>query len=479
VRRQALASGGALHLRDARFLGKQGCNEGLNRMRSGFTMLLLLLALAAAGAGLAEKMALFSARIPPQGFFVAAGVLLLLVAVRVLPLAIRRPVVFLLTTVVMVGLAGGLYYMQFVFKPQFLKGVLAQAFAPKPTGVAAEAVRREEWPPQLQAIGTVRAFQGITISPQVAGVVKGIHFESGEAVKEGALLVSIDDSVEQADLANGLAQLKNADLTLARQKTLVAGNNTPQSSVDSAIAARDSAQATVSRTRAVIAQKALKAPFSGRLGLRSVDLGQFVPVGQSLTTLQQIDPIYVDFPLPEEALATLGVGQPVSVIADAYPQRRFEGKITAVDARVSADSRNVMVRAQFENAENALLPGMFANVVVTTGKPQSELTLPRTAIVYSLYGDNVFVVKPAAAPAAPGSANAAPASPPADVKPALAVERRFVKLGPTRGERVAILSGLAEGDIVVTAGQVKLQQGSPVYIEEGAALPPPAETKKP
>ena len=434
-------------------------------MRKVVSGLLLVIAAAAALAGYGEQIGRFASKVPPQGFYIAAGVCALLFVVRLLPLWIRRPVVFLLTLVVLAGLIGGVYYAQFVFKPQFMKGILAQAFAPKPTAVSAEAARMETWAAQLQAIGTVRAYQGIVVAPQVAGVVSAVHFESGQTVKEGALLVSIDDSVEQADLANGLAQLKNADLTLQRQSKLMTGGNTPQSTVDSAIAARDSAQAAVNRTKAIIAQKALKAPFSGRLGLRNVDLGQFVPVGQSLTTLQRLDPIYVDFPAPEEALASLAVGQAVSVRVDAFPGREFTGKITAVDARVSAESRNVTTRAEFANPDSSLLPGMFANVVVSIGEPKAELTLPRTAIVYSLYGDNVFVTKPTA----PG----------ADGKPGMTVERRFVKLGATRGERVAIANGVGEGEVVVTAGQVKLQQNSPVYIQGSDALPPPAVTPKP
>ena len=277
---------------------------------------------------------------------------------------------------------------------------MAAAFAPKPTAVSVEAARIEQWPPQLTAIGTLRAYQGISIAPQAAGVITAIHFESGGDVQAGDLLINIDDSVEQADLANGLAQLKNADATLARQKMLVAGGNTPQSTVDSALAARDSAAATVERTRAVIAQKAIRAPFSGRLGLRNADLGQYASVGMALATLQQLDPIYADFPVPEEALATLAVGQDVSMTVDAIPGRTFEGKIKAIDARVSAESRNVTARAEFANADRKLLPGMFANLTVTTGASADVLTLPRTAIVYSLYGDNVFVVKPAPATAA-------------------------------------------------------------------------------
>ena len=203
--------------------------------------------------------------------------------------------------------------------------------------------------------------------------------------------------VEQADLANGLAQLKNAEATLARQKTLVVQGNTPQSTVDTALATRDSAAATVERTRAIIAQKAIKAPFAGRLGLRNVDLGQYVAVGTSLVTLQQLDPIYADFPVPEEALSTLAAGQAVRMTVDAIPGRSFEGKIEAIDARVSAELRNVTARAAFANPDRKLLPGMFANLTVTTGEPAAVLTLPRTAIVYSLYGDNVFVVARGAA----------------------------------------------------------------------------------
>jgi RND family efflux transporter MFP subunit len=385
-----------------------------------------------------------------------------------LPLRARRPIVFVLVLVIFAALIGGLSYFQYVAKPVMLKTILAKVFAPKPTSVSVEAARVESWPPVLTEIGTLRAFQGVTVAPQVAGVVTGIHFDSGDDVEEGALLVSIDDSVEQADLSNNAAQLKNANLAFDRQKSLVAGGNTPQSSVDSAIAARDSAAAAVERTRAIIAQKAIRAPFAGRLGLRTVDIGQFVAVGAALTTLQRLDPIFADFTAPEGDLARLAVGQPVSIAVDAYPGRTFEGKITAVDARVSAESRNVTVRAQFENPDAKLLPGMFANVAVTTGEPVKVLTLPRTAAIYSLYGDNVFVVK----------AGAPSADAPSD-KPGLVVERRFVKFGSTRGERIAVVTGLSEGDQVVTAGQVKLQNNSPVVIDESGALPPPAVTPKP
>jgi membrane fusion protein, multidrug efflux system len=442
-------------------------------MRRPTNRLLALLVLALLALGAAAQLGLIHAPFPPLVLIAVAAILALFLVLRNLPLGARRPVVFVVTLALLAAVTGGLAYFQFAIKPVIVKTYMAAAFAPRPTAVTAEAVKVEKWPPELTAIGTLRAYQGVIIAPQAAGVVTSKHFESGDDVEVGAPLINIDDSVEEADLANGLAQLKNAEATLARQKTLVVQGNTPQSSVDAAIAARDSAAATVERTRAVIAQKAIKAPFAGRLGLRNVDIGQYVAVGTSLVTLQQLDPIYADFPAPEEALRSLAVGQAVSMTVDAIPGRTFEGKIEAIDARVSADSRNVMARAVFANPDRKLLPGMFANLTVTTGEPASVLTVPRTAIVYSLYGDNVFVVK--AAPHAREQGGVSDSNGPSG----LIVERRFVRVGPAQGERIAIGDGLRAGERVVTAGQIKLQAYMPVTLDETAALPTPAETARP
>jgi membrane fusion protein, multidrug efflux system len=445
----------------------------IGAMRRPTNRLLVLLALALLALAAGVQFALMHAPVPPLVFGAAAAIVALVLVLRNLPLGARRPVVFLVALALLAALTGGLAYFQFVIKPNLVRGFITAAFAPKPTAVTAEAARVEKWPPELMAIGTLRAYQGVIIAPQAAGVVTAKHFESGDDVEVGAPLINIDDSVEQADLANGLAQLKNAEATLVRQKTLVVQGNTPQSTVDAAIATRDSAAATVERTRAVIAQKAIKAPFAGRLGLRNVDIGQYVAVGTSLVTLQQLDPIYADFPVPEEALRSLAAGQSVSMTVDAIPGRSFEGKIEAIDARVSAESRNVTARAVFANPDRKLLPGMFANLTVTTGQPASVLTIPRTAIVYSLYGDNVFVV--AAAPHAReqgGVSDKGGAS-------GLIVERRFVRVGAARGERIAIKDGLRPGERVVTAGQIKLQAYMPVTLDETAALPTPAETSRP
>jgi membrane fusion protein, multidrug efflux system len=436
-------------------------------------LILSALALLAAAAGALAVLAILPPAVPAAACFGVAGICALLLILRLLPLPIRRASVFVLVFAFLVSLGGGLYYFQFVIKPTMVKGFIAAAFAPKPSAVSAEPAIMEKWTSRMPAIGTLRAFQGIDIAPQVAGVISAIHFKSSDDVAAGAPLLQIDDSVEQADLKNGMAQLKNTDVALDRQQTLVAGGNTAKAQVDTAVAARDSAAATVERTRAVIAQKAIAAPFAGRLGISKVDVGQFLAVGTSVVTLQQLDPIYVDFQSPEQSLRTLEVGQQATMTLDAFPGQTFTGKIAAIDARVSQDTRNLLVRAQFPNADHKLLPGMFANIEVTTGAPVDVLTLPRTAIIYSLYGDNVFVAAPA--PPKPGEAQAATK----DGKPDLIAERRFVRVGQTRGERVAIEEGVKAGELVITSGQIKLQPNGPVVIDSAGGLPTPAVTPKP
>jgi membrane fusion protein (multidrug efflux system) len=434
--------------------------------------ILFVLAVAAAAIGAASTLGSIHLPVPAPAAFAVAGLCALVLVLRLLPLMIRRPAIFLLTLLALVGLAGGLSYFQFVIKPNMVKGFLAAAFAPKPTAVSVETAGIEKWPPHMSAIGSVRAFQGIDVAPQVAGNIRAIHFKSGDDVAAGAALIEIDDSVEQADLKNGMAQLRNAELSLERQQALAAGGNTAKAQVDSALATRDSSSATVEHARAIIAQKAITAPFAGRLGIAKADIGQFVAVGTSLVTLQQLDPIYVDFQMPEAALNRVAIGQEATMTVDAFPDRTFAGKVTAIDARVNPDTRNVLVRAQFPNADRKLLPGMFANIEITTGAPADVLTLARTAIVYSLYGDNIFVVKPA--PPKAGEAQAATAEPAQN----LVVERRFVRLGDARGDRVAVLEGVAAGERVVTAGQIKLQNNSPVVIDAAGALPLPAQPPK-
>ncbi len=373
----------------------------------------------------------------------------------------RRFLIFSLVFVLLAGFAGGLGYFQFIVKPEIIKGFISKA--PPPVAVVAVTeAKAEEWIERIPAVGTFRAVQGIELAPQVGGIIRAFHFDSGQEVAKGALLVELEDSVEQADLKSNLATLKNTDMALDRQRQLITGGSTSRSTLDSAEAARDQASAAVERSRALIAQKALSAPFAGRIGLRRADIGQYVSPGTGIASLQQLDPIFVDFPVPEQAVTELATGQTVEVTVDAWPDEMFQGKVVSLDARVSAETRNLVVRAEVKNASKRLRPGMFANVAVLAGKAQSLVTLPRTAIAYSLYGDGVYVVKPA--PAQPGAAQAADDH-------QMIVERRVVKVGAARGARVSILSGVEPGESVVSEGQLKLMAGARVKVDNTLALP--------
>ena len=382
----------------------------------------------------------------------------------------KRAIILVLALVILLGAAGGLGYFQMVVKPAMIKGFIQKAGQPT-NSVAATQAKTETWTPTLTAIGSLRATQGVEIAPQVGGVVRAIKFESSQDIQKGALLVEIDDSTEQADLKANQAALRNAQATLDRQSKLVSGGNTTQASLDQATATRDQAAAAVERTKAIIAQKRIVAPFDGRLGIRRIDIGQYVSPGTPLVTLQKLDPIYVDFQAPEQYFARLAVGQTITLTVDAFGGKTFNGKVKFLDARISTDTRNFLVRGEIQNDEKKLLPGMFANVSVMAGDPRSVVTLPRTAVVYSLYGDSVYVLKTPAPK--PGEAQAA--QPQAGVKPSDAlyeVERRFVRVGETHGDRVEIADGVKAGETVVSEGQVKLFPGMRVRIDPKAGLPP-------
>ena len=382
----------------------------------------------------------------------------------------KRSIVFLAVLIFLIAIGGGLGYFQFIIKPIMIKQFMAP---PPPATVAVTTAATETWATRLPAIGTFRAFQEINIAPQIGGVIVAVHAESGQDVTKGALLFEIDNSVEQADLKNNLAVLKNAQLALERQRQLIQRGNTAEAKVDSAEAERDSAVAAVERVRAIITQKMLTAPFAGRLGIRKLDLGQYVSPGTSLITLQQLDPIFVDFPIPEKSLDLLKPGQTIEVEVDAYPGQIFHGEVKTIDARVANDSRNVWVRGQFDNKKRQLWPGMFANVNVIAGRDQKTVTLPRTAVTYSLYGESVFVVTPESPD--PIAAQAAPGS----LDRVMKVERRPVRTGATNEDRVAIVEGIEPGAIVVSEGQLKLQSGAHVRIDSSARLEaPPVRPKE-
>ena len=383
----------------------------------------------------------------------------------------KRAIAFIVVFLLLGGLAGGLGYFQFIVKPEMIKGFISKA-PPPVTTVAVTVATTEKWTPKIRALGTFRAFQGIDIAPQVGGVIRRLEIESGQDVEKGTLLAQIDDSVEQADLQANLATLKNAELSLERQKQLATGGSTTKASLDAAQAQRDATAAAVERTKALIAQKSLIAQFSGRLGLRKVDQGQYISPGVSIVTLQQLDPIYVDFPIPEQNLDELKVGQEMEISVDAFAGKMFKGMVRSIDARVSADTRNVLVRGEIQNKDKQLLPGMFANVAVLAGEVKEYVTLPRTAVTFSLYGNAVFAVVPAAPPA--GAAQAAPAQ----SDQIFQSDRRFVRTGEVREDRIAILDGVKAGDRVISEGQIKLTPNALVRVDPQAGLKPSATLPK-
>lgn len=394
---------------------------------------------------------------------------------------------FIIVATVIAVLLGGLAYFQLVFKPQMIAGFMAK-MSPPPAVVAAEPARTERWIDRLPSIGTLTASQGVEVTTQVAGVVSDFMFDTGREVAQGTPLVQLDVSVESADLASAKATLQEAQLAFQRQSELIGKAVTSQANLDAARAKRDTAAAAVSRIEALIAQKTIKAPFAGRLGIRRVEKGQYVSPGVVLTTLQALDPIRVDFPMPEQNVAKLKIGQTIEVTADVFPGRVFRGEIQSLDARVATETRTLLVRGYLSNPTRELLPGMFANVAVLAGEPREFVTVPRTAVAYSLYGDSIYVVRPAqaqaqepgkAAESNPGTAHAAPAqSDPKGEEQKLVAERRFVKTGPVQDSRVAILEGVASGEQVVTTGQLKLTPGAPVKIDNSQPLVSPAERPK-
>jgi membrane fusion protein, multidrug efflux system len=394
---------------------------------------------------------------------------------------------FLIAAIVVGLFLGGVGYFNLVFKPKMIGEFMAK-MVPPPATVTAEPAKTETWIDRVRAIGTLVAIEGVDVAPQVGGSVTDYFFDSGHDVEKGAKLVKLDTSVEEADLADNKATLQQTNLDLERHSKLVKTSAVSQAVFDATIAKRDSAAAAVQKTEALIAQKNITAPFAGRLGLRRVEKGQYVSPGQALVWLQALDPIWVDFPVPEASVGKFAIGSQVELAADAFPGEMFKGEIEAFDAKLGADTRTLMVRARLPNPDRKLLPGMFANVAVLAGGAKQLVTVPRTAVTYGLYGDSVWAVKesapePAAAPPATASAEpvasaiASDATPTASIpaEKTLTAERRFVRVGPTQGDRIAILEGIKPGEQVITSGQLKLQPDATIKVDNSGALKAPAE----
>lgn len=355
----------------------------------------------------------------------------------------------MLIMLTLVGLLfGGIFGFQ-VFKGRMIKKFLASRGTPVQT-VSTTKAGYQTWQPKFEAVGTLRAVRGVDIAPEVSGIVSHIHFHSGDDVKKGALLVDLNADAERAKLKSLEASAELAAITYRRDKEQIKAQAVAQATIDADAANLKSARAQVAEQQALIAKKSIRAPFSGRLGLRLVDPGEYLNAGTKIVTLQALDPIYVDFYVPQRTLGEVSLGEKVTAKADALPGKTFSGEVSAFDAKVEASTRNVQVRATLHNPNHKLLPGMFVTVDVATGKPQRHITLPQTAISYNPYGNTVFLVQHKAE----GTGG----------KTKLIAEQKFVTTGATRGDQIAVLSGIKEGAVVVTAGQMKLRNGTPVAI---------------
>ena len=320
-----------------------------------------------------------------------------------------------------------------------------------PATVSTVVITSSEWQPKLTSVGNVRAFRGVELSTEIGGLVQTVPIKSGQDVKEGELLIKLNDASDVAQLNSLKAMADLAKVINERDRQQLAIQAISKNVFDTSAADAKSKQAQVEQQIALVAKKNLKAPFSGRVGIVSINPGQFVNPGDKLLTLQTLDPIFVDFNLPQNNAEQVQVGQEVIVTTDAFKDASFTGKITAVSPKVDTNTRNIQVEARLANPDKKILPGMFANVNINLGEQVKYLTLPQTAVTYNPYGSTVFIAKPTGKKDKQGN-------------PALEAQQVFVTTGLTRGDQVAILKGVEEGATVVTSGQLKLKNGTPLII---------------
>jgi len=375
----------------------------------------------------------------------------------------------LLLIIVIAGIKGlGIYRMVSGMKP------------PPPSTVSTTKVAYAEWQPALTAVGSLRAARGADLALDIAGLVTKVNVQSGDEVKEGQVLLQLRDSEDIAQLHQLEAAAALAEVTFGRAKQQLAVKAISQADFDAASADLKAKQAAVQQQQVNVSKKTLRAPFAGRAGIVTLNPGTFLDSGKAIVTLQQLDPVFVDFHLPQKNLGELHVGQKVTLTLDAFADKSFEGVLSAISPKVDSDTRNVQVEAKVPNPDRVLTPGMFANASIEVGSQQRNLTLPQTAVVYNPYGETVFIVKKKSEfdkTQATAAKDAGQNAQPAGAKDAgkdkskelppdtLVVQQAFVTTGATRGDQVAIVKGLEEGAEVVTSGQIKLKTGSPITID--------------
>lgn len=320
---------------------------------------------------------------------------------------------------------------------------------PPPETVSTAVVASDRWERSVESVGSLRAVQGADLSTESAGVITKIHFENGQEVKEGDLLVELDTQTEEANLRSAEAEADLARTVYERTRMLRANNTVPQSDMDTAESNLRKMTALVEQLKSTIREKQLRAPFSGKLGIREVNLGQYVDHGDKIVSLQSLDPIFVDFLLPQQLISRLKTGSRLRVITDVYPDKEFEGELTAVNAEIDPVTRNIRLQGTLQNPGGLLRPGMFGRVMLSLGDADPVTAIPLTAIVAATYGDSVFVVSEKTGE---------------DGKKKLVAEQRFIRTGRTEGDFVAVTEGLQPGETVVSAGAFKLRNGSVVEV---------------
>jgi len=335
------------------------------------------------------------------------------------------------------------------FQSYMMKKYMSAGSAPAVT-VSTIAAVMDEWQPQISAVGSLRAARGVDIASEIAGIVQNVNCKSGDNVKAGQTLLQLNADSDIAQLQTLSAARDLSQSVYERNKKQFIAQAVSKASLDADAADLKVKQAQVAQQEALLRKKTISAPFAGRLGIFSVNPGQYLNPGDKIVTLQALDSIYVDFYLPQQELSRVAAGQAVAAFTDTYPDKKFNGRISAISPKVDSQTRNVRIEAVVANPRHELLPGMYATIKIQAGKSNRYLTIPRTAVTFNPYGETVYIVEEK------GKTK--------DGKPSLFARQTFITLGPARGDQVAILKGIKEGERVVTSGQLKLKSGSPVVI---------------
>ena len=355
----------------------------------------------------------------------------------------------MIVMLVVVGVIFGIVFGYKAWQEQRMKRSMAGQIPP--VTVSAMKVESQPWQPRIRAVGSLRAVRGVDVTSEISGLVRTLHFQSGDVVEAGRLLVQLNADADIAQLHALEAAAELAETVYERDKKQLAIQAVSQATVDADSADLKSKKALAAQQAALIDKKSIRAPFAGKLGITTVNPGQYINPGDKIVTLQTLDPVYIDFYLPQQELSRIAINQKLSISADGYPGQSFSGRITAINPRVNSDSRNIQVEGMLSNPRQLLLPGMYASVEIAAGQKSDYITLPQTAISFNPYGNTVFVVE---------QGETGP-----DGKARLTAKQKFVTTGARRGDQIAILEGIKEGDLVVTTGQLKLRSGSVVIVD--------------